>query len=96
MKAALCAAFSFYPPFHRLKGKEVTPLLIIALRRLKARLAAALIAVVILLALCYGMPRFYDFLAKNDEDFKKLDDPVRVEAFPDTETRAMWLRIFGN
>lgn len=71
-------------------------MLIIALRRLKARLTAFLIAVVILLVLCYGVPRFYDFLATNDEDFKKLDDPVRVEAFPDTETKAMWLRIFGN
>ncbi len=71
-------------------------MLIIALRRLKAKLTAVLIAVVILLALCYGMPHFYDFLAKNDEDFEKLDDPVRVEAFPDTETKAMWLRIFGN
>lgn len=71
-------------------------LLIITLRRLKARLVAVLIAVLVLLVLSYGLPRFYDFLATNDEDFKKLDDPVRVEAFPDTESKAMWLRIFGN
>lgn len=71
-------------------------LFIIAFRRLRARLTAIFIAIVILLVLCYGIPRFYDFLATNDEDFKKLDDPVRVEAFPDTETKAMWLRIFGN
>lgn len=71
-------------------------MLIIALRRLKSRLYALLIAIVILLTLCYGVPRFYDYLATNDEDLKKLDDPVRVEAFPDTESKAMWLRIFGN
>ena len=71
-------------------------MLMITMRRLKSRLTTLLIAIAILICLCYGLPRFYDYLATNDENLKKLDDPVRVEAFPDTESRAMWLRVFGN
>lgn len=69
---------------------------IITLRRLKVRLLTVLVACVVLLGLCWGVPRCYDFLAAEEEDFKELDDPVRVEAMPDGAATGAWLRAFGN
>ena len=68
---------------------------IITLRRLKERLLAVLVACLILLAICWGLPRAYDVLAsEEDEEFKELDDPVRVQIESDSEMTAEWLIAF--
>lgn len=70
----------------------------ITLRRIKLRLLTILIACLIVLGLCWGVPQFYDFLAagSDDEEYMELDDPVRVEAAPNAELRGTWLTVFGR
>ncbi len=80
-----------------MEGKGGIVLRMIAIGRLRRRLAALFAAVCILLALCWGVPRFYGFLtAENEEEFQELDDPVRVENVPDPETTADWLNFFSR
>lgn len=70
---------------------------IITLRRLKMRLITALVAVFILSALCWGIPRAYAFFASTEEEeFEKLEDPVRVDAGNHMENTAQWLNAFGR
>ncbi|MBQ6810520.1 MAG: hypothetical protein IJO94_03845 [Firmicutes bacterium] len=70
---------------------------IITLRRLRSRLLAVLIAIVVLIALCQGLPAAYEFLAAADEEeFEKLEDPVRVKAEDDAVFTAEWLSVFGQ
>lgn len=71
-------------------------MLILTLRRVRSTMLSILVACLILLGLCWGVPRCYDYLASEDDEFKELDDPVRVEAFPDAETTGNWLRVFGR
>ena len=70
----------------------------ITLRRIKLRLFTILIACLIVLGLCWGVPRFYDFLASGseNEEYMELDDPVRVETVPDAELRGTWLTVLGR
>lgn len=70
---------------------------IITLRRLKERLLTVLVACLILLAICWGVPRAYDLLAsEEEEEFKELDDPVRVQTDLDSEMTAEWLKAFSD
>jgi len=72
-------------------------LFIITLRRLKERLLAVLIACLILLSICWGLPRAYDLLAsEGEEEFEELDDPVRVDADFSPEMTAEWLKAFSE
>lgn len=71
-------------------------LFIITLRRLKVRLLTVFVACLVLLGLCWGVPRCYAFLAAEEEEFEELDDPVRVETDPDAESIGTWLRVFGQ
>ncbi|MBQ1251285.1 MAG: hypothetical protein IIY02_00055 [Firmicutes bacterium] len=71
---------------------------IITLRQLRSRLLTVLIAILVLIALCQGLPAAYDFLAAEaeEEEFEKLDDPVRVKGEEDTAFTAEWLSVFGQ
>ena len=71
---------------------------IITLRQLRSRLLTVLIAILVLIALCQGLPAAYDFLAAEaeEEEFEKLDDPVRVKVEDDTAFTAEWLSVFGQ
>lgn len=72
-------------------------MLMITLRRLKTRLATILIACLILLALCWGVPRAYGFFAsEEEEEFEEWKDPVRVDAGSDLESTVQWLNAFGR
>ena len=73
-------------------------LFIITLRRLRSRLVTVLIAVLVLIALCQGLPAAYEFLAAEaeEEEFEKLDDPVRVKGGGDPGFTAEWLSVFGQ
>lgn len=70
---------------------------IITLRRLKSRLFTVLVACLVLLALCWGVPRAYELLAsESEEEFEELKDPVRVDAEEDVEATAEWLKAFSG
>lgn len=69
---------------------------IIVFKGLRAAVGTLCVAVVILAALCWGLPRIYALLgAEGDDEFRELEDPVRVEAAPDPENTADWLKAFS-
>lgn len=70
--------------------------MIIILRKLRSKLLAILAACLIFLGLCWGLPGAYHFLASEKQDFRNLDDPVRVEIDQSAEDTALWLNAFGN
>ena len=70
--------------------------MIIILRRLRRKLLTVLAACLILLGLCWGLPEAYRFLATEKQDYRNLDDPVRVEKEEVPEDIALWLNTFGN
>lgn len=70
---------------------------IISIAGLRRRVVTFFIAVLVILALCWSVPRFYGLLsAETEEDFEDLGDPVRVEIPADAENTADWLNYFSK
>ncbi len=70
---------------------------IISIDGLRRRVIAFFIAVLVIAALCWSVPRFYGLLtAETEEDFEDLGDPVRVEIPADAENTADWLNEFSK
>lgn len=72
-------------------------LLVITLRNLRRKLFTLGIACLLLVLLVYGVPHMYSTLsAQKDEEFRTLDEPLRVETTPSAEEKAQWFNIMDQ
>ena len=70
---------------------------IISIDGLRRRVVTFFIAVLVITALCWSVPRFYGLLtAETKEDYEDLGDPVRVQIPADAESTADWLIYFSK
>ncbi len=73
-------------------------MLVITLKNLRRKLITASIACFLLILLLFGIPHFYSTLSaqKEEDEYRTLEEPLRVENFPSAEERAWWFNIMDQ
>lgn len=72
-------------------------MLVITLRNLRRKLVTFGIALLLLVVLFFGIPHIYSTLsAQKEDEFRSLDEPLRVENLPSAEEKAEWFNVMDQ
>lgn len=72
-------------------------MIIITLRNLRRKLMTIGVVCLLLVLLLFGIPHIYSTLsAQKEDDFRTLEEPLRVENTPSVEEKAEWFNIMDQ